>query len=101
MKDFIEVLVKKLVDKPDEVRVSEIKGGTTVIFELHVGEGDMGKVIGKKGQTAHSLRTLLAAVSSKNGKRSLLEIIDNHDSGKKNDQTHLPLVEINVQNPVT
>ena len=77
MKEFIEVLIKHLVDKPDEVRVNEIKGGSTVIFELHVGDGDIGKVIGKHGQTANSIRTLLSAVSAKNGQRSFLEIMDN------------------------
>jgi len=99
MKDFIEVLIKHLVDKPDEVRINEIKGGTTVIYELHLGDGDIGKVIGKKGQTAHSIRTLLTAVSSKNGQRSFLEIIENHDSEKKNEQTQNPETEINTENP--
>ena len=47
MKDFVEFLVKHLVDKPDEVNVKEVKGGTTVILELHVGDGEIGKVIGK------------------------------------------------------
>ena len=56
MKDVIEYLVQHLVDKPDEVRVNEVSGGQTVIFELHVGDGDIGKVIGKHGQTAHSLQ---------------------------------------------
>jgi predicted RNA-binding protein YlqC (UPF0109 family) len=76
MKDFIEYLIKQLVDKPDEVRVNQITGDHTIIFELHVGDGDMGKVIGKSGQTARSLRTLLAAVAAKQGKRSVLEILE-------------------------
>ncbi len=88
MKDFLEVLIKHLVDKPDEVVVNEIKGDTTIIYELEVGDGDMGKVIGKHGQTARSLRTLLSAVSAKNGQRSFLEIIDNHHSYNKDDHTH-------------
>ena len=58
MKNIIEYIVKHLVDKPDEVRVKEVTGGNTIIFELHVGDGDIGKVIGKHGQTAHSLRTI-------------------------------------------
>ena len=85
MKEFIEVLVKHLVDKPDEVEVNEIKGGSTVIFELHVGDGDIGKVIGKHGQTANSIRTLLSAVSAKNGQRSFLEIMDKNNPKKKDD----------------
>jgi predicted RNA-binding protein YlqC (UPF0109 family) len=76
MKDFIEYLIKHLVDKPDEVHVKEIAGEKTVVFELHVGDGDMGKVIGRKGQTARALRTILSAVSAKQGQRSVLEILD-------------------------
>ncbi len=98
MKNFIETLIKHLVDKPDEVMVNEIKGDTTIIYELHVGDGDMGKVIGKHGQTARSLRTLLSAVSAKNGQRSFLEIIDKH-APDRYDQKHKPLMEINDQKP--
>ena len=76
MKKVIEHLIKHLVDKPDEVKVNEVSGGSTIIFELHVGDGDVGKVIGKHGQTAHSLRTILSAISAKNGQHSFLEIMD-------------------------
>ncbi|MFQ5822524.1 MAG: KH domain-containing protein [bacterium] len=76
MKEFIEFIVKHLVDKPDEVYVNEIDGERTVVYELRVGEGDMGKVIGRRGQTARSLRTLLAAASAKMGKRAVLEILE-------------------------
>jgi len=76
MKEFIEFIVKHLVDNPSAVHVNEIDGERTVVFELRVGEGDMGKVIGRRGQTAKSLRTLLAAASAKMGKRSVLEILE-------------------------
>jgi predicted RNA-binding protein YlqC (UPF0109 family) len=76
MKEFIEFIVKHLVDKPDEVQVNEIDGERTVVYELRVGEGDMGKVIGRRGQTARSIRTLLAAASAKMGKRAVLEILE-------------------------
>lgn len=76
MKEFIEYIVKNLVDKPDEVQVNEISGERTVVYELKVGEGELGKVIGKHGQTAKSIRTLVAAASAKRGKRSVLEILD-------------------------
>ena len=76
MKNIIEYLVKHLVDKPDEVRIKEVAGDRTSIFELHVGKGDIGKVIGKNGQTAHSLRTILSAISAKNKQHSFLEIMD-------------------------
>ena len=76
MKDFIETLIKMLVDNPDKVEVTEKNGEHTVICEVKVGEGDIGKIIGKKGQTARSLRTLIAAVSKKMGKRAVFEIIE-------------------------
>jgi len=76
MKDFIEFIIKHLVDKPDEVQVNEIAGERTVVLELRVGEGDMGKVIGRRGQTVRSLRILLTAAAAKQGKRSVLEILE-------------------------
>lgn len=77
MKEFIEYLIKHLVDKPGEIRINEIAGERTTIFELRVGDGDIGKVIGRRGQTAGSLRTLLSAAAAKQKKRFVLEILDN------------------------
>ena len=76
MKEFLELMVKHLVDKPHEVQINEIDGERTVVYELRVGQGDMGKVIGKHGKTAKSIRTLLAAASAKAGKRAVLEILE-------------------------
>lgn len=76
MKEFIEFVVKHLVDKPEEVHVNAIDGERTIVFELRVGKGDMGKIIGRRGQTAKSLRTLLSAASAKTGKRAVLEILE-------------------------
>jgi predicted RNA-binding protein YlqC (UPF0109 family) len=76
MKDFVEFIAKHLVDNPEAVDVVEIEGEKTTVYELRVGEGDLGKVIGRKGQTAKSIRTLLAAVSAKRGKRAVLEILE-------------------------
>lgn len=76
MKEFIEYVVKHLVDKPDEVHVNEVDGERTTVYELRVGAGDMGKIIGRRGQTAKSLRTILAAASAKKGKRAVLEILE-------------------------
>ena len=83
MKEFVECLVKELVDKPEQVRVNEIIGQRVVILELHVGDGDIGKVIGRNGQTAQSLRTLLGAASAKLGKRSVLEILESNGTQGK------------------
>lgn len=76
MKDFIGFIVKSLVDNPDEVTIKEVEGSRTTVYELRVGPGDLGKVIGKQGQTAKSIRTLLAAVSARQGKRAVLEILE-------------------------
>ncbi len=76
MKDFIDYICRALVDSPDEVSVKEIEGTRTVVFELRVAQGDLGKVIGKAGPTAKSIRTLLAAVSARQGKRAVLEILE-------------------------
>jgi predicted RNA-binding protein YlqC (UPF0109 family) len=76
MKEFVEYIAKHLVDKPDEVQVTEVDGERVTVFELRVGSGDLGKVIGKHGQTAKSIRTLLGAASAKAGKRAVLEILE-------------------------
>jgi predicted RNA-binding protein YlqC (UPF0109 family) len=76
MKDFLEYVVRALVDRPESVSVNEVEGSRTTVFELRVGPGDLGKVIGKNGQTAKSLRTILGAVSARQGKRAVLEILE-------------------------
>ena len=76
MKEFIEFIAKQLVDHPDSVKVTEVEGEKTTVYELRVYNEDLGKVIGRKGQTAKAIRTLIAAVSAKKGKRALLEILE-------------------------
>lgn len=76
MKEFIEYIVKELVDNPDEIQINEIEGERSSVFELRVGKGDFGKVIGKHGQTARSIRMLVAAASAKQGRRSIIEILE-------------------------
>jgi predicted RNA-binding protein YlqC (UPF0109 family) len=76
MKDLIEYIAKSLVDDPDQVTVTEVEGEKTTVYELRVGSGDLGKVIGKRGRTARSMRTLLAAAATKVGKRAVLEILE-------------------------
>ena len=80
MQEFIDMVVKQLVDKPDEVNVSAVEGEQQIIFELTVGDGDFGKVIGKKGRNISALRTLLFAINAKNGgKRARLDVIDKNE----------------------
>ena len=76
MKELVEVIAKALVDKPEEVEVTEIEGEQTTVIELKVAKDDLGKVIGKQGRTARAMRTILGAASTKIRKRSVLEIIE-------------------------
>lgn len=76
MKDLIEFIVKALVDDPSEVSIAEINGDKITLYELRVAKNDIGKVIGKRGRTAGAIRTIINAVSAKQGKRAELEIIE-------------------------
>lgn len=76
LKELLEVMVRALVDIPDRVKISEIIGEQTTVFELMVAKEDLGKVIGKQGKTAKALRTILTAASTKLRKRSVLEIVE-------------------------
>ena len=76
LKVLIELMAKALVDKPDEVAVRETDGEKTTIIELRVAQDDLGKVIGKQGRTARSMRTILNAAGTKLGKRCVLEILE-------------------------
>ncbi len=76
MKDLVKYIAKALVDKPEEVVVTEIEGQQISVIELKVAKEDIGKVIGKQGRTAQAIRTILSAASAKAKKRSGLEIIE-------------------------
>lgn len=76
MKKLIQYISQSLVDRPDEVDVIEIMGEQTSVYELRVAKEDLGKVIGKQGKTAKSIRHILSASSAKMNKRAVLEIIE-------------------------
>ena len=77
MKEVLMDMVKAIVDKPDEVSIEVTESENTQIYELRVGEGDVGKVIGKKGKNVGAIRTILSAATAKEGgKRAILEIIE-------------------------
>jgi predicted RNA-binding protein YlqC (UPF0109 family) len=76
MKELIEYMAKALVDQPDKVVIKEIAGEKTLIYELRVGEGDLGKIIGKEGRTAKAMRSIISAAAMKQGKRAQLEILE-------------------------
>lgn len=76
MKDLIEYITRSLVDSPDQVEVRAVQGEKTTVYELRVGDGDLGKVIGKHGRTIRAIRTLLSAASTKLNVRAVLEILE-------------------------
>ncbi len=76
MKELIHAIAVELVDHPEQVEVTEIPGEQNTVIELRVAEDDVGKVIGKEGRTAQSMRTILTAVSTKLGRRAHLDIVD-------------------------
>jgi len=75
MKELIEYIAKAIVDKPEEVKVTEVQSGDVVILKLQVAPEDTGKVIGKEGRIAKAMRTLLRVAAIRKGTRATLEII--------------------------
>ncbi|MGA1868684.1 MAG: KH domain-containing protein [bacterium] len=76
LKELVERISKSLVDYPEEVNVLEVMGDRTTVLELRVAKSDLGKVIGKEGQTARAMRVILSAAATKLGKRAVLEILE-------------------------
>lgn len=76
MKDLIATIARMLVDDPEQVTTTEIKGQQTSVIELKVAREDVGKIIGRQGRTAQALRGILMAASAKLKKRCTLEILD-------------------------
>jgi predicted RNA-binding protein YlqC (UPF0109 family) len=76
MKELVEEIAKSLVDIPEEVAVREVEGEQATLLELRVAASDLGKVIGKQGRTARSIRTLLGAAGMKLNRRFTLEILE-------------------------
>jgi predicted RNA-binding protein YlqC (UPF0109 family) len=76
MKELIEDIAKALVDTPEDVSVRQVDGEQVTVLELKVAPSDLGKVIGKQGRTARSIRTLLGAAGMKLNRRFTLEILE-------------------------
>ena len=76
MRELLELIAKSLVDRPDEVEVTEVEGEQTTVLELKVAQEDLGKVIGKQGRTARSIRTIVASAGMKLKKRVVFEIVE-------------------------
>ena len=75
MKELLAVIAKSLVDDPDSVVITEREDDRAVVFELHVAENDMGKVIGKQGRIAKCIRTVMKAAASRENKHVVVEIV--------------------------
>jgi predicted RNA-binding protein YlqC (UPF0109 family) len=76
MKDLVKKIAQALVDNPEQVKVTVVEGQNTSVIELEVAKDDIGKIIGKRGNTANAIRAILNAASGKAKKRVTLEIID-------------------------
>ena len=87
MKELIETVCRALVDNPEDVKVTQIDGEQTSIMELRTHPSDIGKVIGKKGRTAHAIRTILSAAGMKQKRRFNLEIMDDKKEGESEERT--------------
>ena len=75
MKEILETIIKNLVENKEEVSINEIEGTQSVVFEVKVAENDMGKIIGKQGKIAKSIRTVMKAVAAKEHKKATVEFL--------------------------
>ncbi len=76
MKELLTYIIQSLVDNPEQVTVEDHKSGSTTVFEVRVADGDMGKVIGRKGRIVRQIRILMKAVAQRQGQRISVEILD-------------------------
>ena len=76
MKELLLYMAKNLVDDPEAVTVTELDGEDGKVLELHVAEGDMGKVIGRQGRIAKEIRTIIKSVAQRTGQKVSVEIVD-------------------------
>ena len=76
MREFLEFVLRELIEFPDDMVLTEIPSGRTVIFKLQLRQSDVGRVIGRSGQTIHAIRALLASSAARHGQRATLEIIE-------------------------
>ena len=76
MKELLTYIVQSLVEKPDEVSVTEREAESETVFEVRVADGDMGKVIGRQGRVVKEIRILMKAVAQRKGKKVSVEVLD-------------------------
>jgi hypothetical protein len=76
MKELLTYIINELVRHPDEVKLSEVDGERTIVFELRCNREDIGKIIGKNGKTVSAIRTILSTIAASQGRRAILEVVD-------------------------
>ena len=76
MKEFLEFIIRQLVEYPDEMMLTEIPGGKTTVFKVQLRQSDVGRIIGRNGQTIQAIRALLSSSAARHGQRATLEIIE-------------------------
>jgi predicted RNA-binding protein YlqC (UPF0109 family) len=76
MREFLEFVIRQLVEFPDDMVLTEIPSGRTTVFKLQLRRGDVGRVIGRGGQTIQAIRALLASSAARHGERAVLEIVE-------------------------
>ena len=76
MKQFLEFVIRQLVEFPDEMMLSEIPNGKLIVFKLQLRQSDAGRIIGRNGQTIQAIRALLASSAARHGQRATLEIVE-------------------------
>ena len=76
MKELLEYMVRLLVDHPNDVRITEVDGAKTAIFELRCHPEDIGKIIGKSGKTISAIRVILGTAAAKQGRRAMVEVVE-------------------------
>lgn len=75
MKEILETIIRNLVDNKEAIEIKELDGERSIVFEVKVAEGDMGKVIGKQGKIAHAIRTVMKAAAARESKSVTVEFI--------------------------
>ena len=76
MREFLEFVIRQLIEFPDEMMLTEIPGGKTTSFKLQLRQSDVGRIIGRNGQTIQAIRALLASSAARHGQRATLEIVE-------------------------
>ena len=76
MREFLEFVIRQLVDFPDEAIITEVPSGRTIMFRLQLRQTDVGRVIGRNGQTIQAIRALLSSSAGRHGQRATLEIVE-------------------------